>query len=306
MKVNMRETDYYKSGKHKENLDRSREKSVIAVQEIMGKRIQEYNNCPSTCIQCSQSLEYKKRKNKFCSRSCSATHSNTGRVVSEEIKTRLSITRKKNQVGFAKSKTGGRHLLGAETAPRKTTSCKTCNFLFRQRVTDNKVYCSTSCIRRGGIREGSGRSKSGHYKGIYCGSSYELAFLIWNLDHNISIKRCSQSFEYLFNDETHRYYPDFEIDNTFYEIKGRTSEVDAIKIAAASAIMIDKEDIKPYIEYVASKYNVRKDKLWLLYDQQQYIQCKCCEKQFVKKHKKSMYCSNSCSMKGNRKLSTKI
>ena len=38
--------------------------------------------------------------------------------------------------------------------------------------------------KTGGIREGAGRSKSGWYKGYYCNSSYELAWVIYSLDNN--------------------------------------------------------------------------------------------------------------------------
>lgn len=43
------------------------------------KRIDDYNNQPNLCAECSNSIEYNKRKNKFCSHSCSAKFSNTKR-----------------------------------------------------------------------------------------------------------------------------------------------------------------------------------------------------------------------------------
>jgi len=41
------------------------------------KRIKEYNNNPKKCFQCSESISYDKRFNKFCSKSCSAIFNNT-------------------------------------------------------------------------------------------------------------------------------------------------------------------------------------------------------------------------------------
>jgi hypothetical protein len=41
----------------------------------------------------------------------------------------------------------------------------------------------------GGYVKGSGRGKKGWYKGFFCDSSYELAYLIYCLDHQINIKR---------------------------------------------------------------------------------------------------------------------
>ena len=36
------------------------------------------------------------------------------------------------------------------------------------------------------------RSKKGFYKGFYCGSSYELAYVIYNIDHNIPFLQTSR------------------------------------------------------------------------------------------------------------------
>lgn len=48
----------------------------------------------------------------------------------------------------------------------------------------------------GGYREGSGRGKKGIYKGYYCDSSWELAYVIYNLEHDIKFERNTQTFEY--------------------------------------------------------------------------------------------------------------
>jgi hypothetical protein len=211
-------------------------------------------------------MEYNKRQNKFCSSSCSAKFNNSGRTHTEETREKISNSVKTNPSGFAKSKLGGKHLLGVKTAPRKPCICPTCGSTFIQRQTEYRVFCSMGCVKKGGFRNGSGRAKTGYYQGIYCGSTYELAFLIWNLDHNVPIKRCEKSFEYTYEDTVHNYYPDFEIDDNIYEITGKIADVDFVKIAAANAILIDKIAIKPYIEYVASKHSIRKDRLWILYE----------------------------------------
>lgn len=73
----------------------------------------------------------------------------------------------------------------------------------------------------GGRRQGSGRGKQGWYKGIWCDSSWELAWVIFNLEHNISFTRYSGFFEYEFEGKKHKYYPDFLMtDGTIVEIKG--------------------------------------------------------------------------------------
>ena len=70
----------------------------------------------------------------------------------------------------------------------------------------------------GGYREGSGRSKSGYYKGIYCGSTYELCWVIYSLDHNIQFNR----FPGMIEENGLKYYPDFLLDDgkTIIETKG--------------------------------------------------------------------------------------
>lgn len=77
---------------------------------------------------------------------------------------------------------------------------------------------------------GSGRSKHGWYKGIYCDSTYELVYLIYCLDHNINIKRSDKIFEYQIDNKIHYYHPDFEIDGQLIEIKGYHNNLVDIKI----------------------------------------------------------------------------
>lgn len=77
--------------------------------------------------------------------------------------------------------------------------------------------------KSGGYRHGAGYKniKKGFYKGIWCDSSWELAFLIYCLEHNITIKRNTNKFPYYIEDKLHYYIPDFIIGNTYIEIKGR-------------------------------------------------------------------------------------
>ena len=48
----------------------------------------------------------------------------------------------------------------------------------------------------GGLRKGSGRGKKGRYKGYWCDSSWELAWVIYNIEHNIKFDRNNVGFEY--------------------------------------------------------------------------------------------------------------
>lgn len=108
----------------------------------------------------------------------------------------------------------------------------------------------------GGYRRGSGRGIKGIYKGYYCDSSWELAYVIYNLEHNITFERNEKLFPYEFNGKQHKYKPDFIEGDTYVEIKGYFNEqVRAKERAFPFKIKyIDKNGIKPYLEYVINKY----------------------------------------------------
>ena len=108
----------------------------------------------------------------------------------------------------------------------------------------------------GGYRFGSGRGKKGIYKGYYCDSSWELAYVIYNIEHNIEFKRNEELFSYEFNGEQHKYKPDFIEGDIYIEIKGYYTEQVYAKAKAFPYKLkfLDKETIKLYIDYVISKY----------------------------------------------------
>ena len=65
------------------------------------------------------------------------------------------------------------------------------------------------------------RCYKGTYHGIKCDSRWELAFLLYCLCKKKPIQRCNLVFEYTVRGKTHKYYPDFQIGKTVYEIKGK-------------------------------------------------------------------------------------
>ena len=75
--------------------------------------------------------------------------------------------------------------------------------------------------KSGGYREGSGIGKSGRYNGIWCDSSWELAFIIWCQSQGKNIARNTERFNYEFNGKSRKYLPDFIVDGQLIEIKGR-------------------------------------------------------------------------------------
>ena len=147
--------------------------------------------------------------------------------------------------------------------------CVICKKIFLSYKKYPGKFCSHKCVIydqqhgfkflpkiKGGYREGSGRSKSGWYKGIFCNSTYELVWVIYNLDHNIQFSRNNQGFEYTYNNQKLKYYPDFIQNNGYIEIKGflRPNDKEKFKQFPHSLIILYKNDIKYMFKYIKEKY----------------------------------------------------
>ena len=100
--------------------------------------------------------------------------------------------------------------------------------------------------------------KFGTYNGYHCDSSWELAFVIYNLDHNISFTRNTERFPYEHDGVIRTYYPDFIINNVYYEIKSYFDDRVPNKIrdfpTEKQLIIIDQDKIKPYLDYCETTY----------------------------------------------------
>lgn len=102
-------------------------------------------------------------------------------------------------------------------------------------------------------------SKSGWYDGVYFMSSWELAYYIYQRDHEHKIQRCNQRFKYLYKDKEHYYYPDFIVDDhIIVEIKGFETPLDILKYSTVPNICVIRgTDIYQYVEYVQTTYGVK-------------------------------------------------
>lgn len=116
----------------------------------------------------------------------------------------------------------------------------------------------------GGLRPGSGRGHKGWYRGYFCDSTYELAYIIYNLDHNIPFSRCPRDIYYLYEykGKTYKYYPDFILsDNSLVEVKGYHSEVVDLKINSVydrPIKILYEKDLKYAFDYIKETYKVEK------------------------------------------------
>jgi hypothetical protein len=227
------------------------------------------------CIECSTPFKVSENVNekyqkKFCNNSCSASFNNKKRIVSAEQKLKTKETTKKR----IKEKGLWGILLKKSMVQRTPKNCIHCNTIF---VPMGKNYrrktCSNECYKQykilhmptpktiGGPRPGSGRSKSGYYKGIYCGSTYELCWVIYALDHGIEFQR----FPHCLKNSYTTYYPDFLLgDNkTIIEIKGYENIEQTKKRKAVSEqfgfkfVMLKKENLTAVFEHVKNTYKTK-------------------------------------------------
>lgn len=105
----------------------------------------------------------------------------------------------------------------------------------------------------------TGRGKKGYYKGFYCASTYELAYVIYCLDHNIQIERCKEYFEYEYQGQKHRYYPDFVVNDEIVEIKGFwngrvNAKRDAVLLQNKKYKILFPKDMDFIFKYIEEKY----------------------------------------------------
>lgn len=203
-------------------------------------------------LELSENNYNKGKYRKFCCRSCA-----NSRSLTDEIKQKIKLS-VQNLIEVHPEKF--KHY--------KTYICKNCGKEFttnNHRNTNSRIYCSEECKQQwlnnnwkpkiGGYRKGSGQGKSGWYKGIYCDSSWELAFVIYHLDNNLQISRCLERRKYIFDNKEHIYIPDFVTDEGIIEIKGyKTKQWEAKEKQNPDVKVLYKNDIKFYLEYVVQKY----------------------------------------------------
>ena len=214
------------------------------------------------CENCGKVIDGSYGSGRFCNRHCATIYGNTHRPKrSDESKKKTSIS-VKNSIKCQ---------IAAERS-RKIYHCKYCNkefFISDIRDISGRLYCSKECKHKylsehtGGYREGSGRGKQGWYKGIHCDSSWELAFLVYYMDHNLYIERCKEKRQYVWNNKQHTYYPDFITDDGIIEIKGYSTDQWKSKEEQNPDVkVLYKNEIKPYLDYVINTYGTDFIKLY--------------------------------------------
>lgn len=174
-----------------------------------------------------------------------------------------------------------------------------CDFCGRNKPYERRKYktCCNECANKlrginvskstkgvgvtGGIRENSSRGKCGHYKGVFCASTYELAFLVFCMDHGIRIERNTKGYKYEWNGVVHTYYPDWIIDGSFLvETKNYITDLVEAKADAVDDMpitILDTTGLADIFRYVAKKYGMklcgRSNNFYELYDENVFAKC---------------------------------
>lgn len=133
---------------------------------------------------------------------------------------------------------------------------KECSSIHRSSVCSIKTKSRCDAGTFGGKNNDTFKKhKHGWYKGLYCGSSWELAFVIYHIDHGYDVKRCDLVLQYEYNGKTYNYYPDYQIGTDIYEVKGFEDFKAKAKHKKYPYIKwFDRDKMKPILKYVIEKY----------------------------------------------------
>jgi hypothetical protein len=242
-----------------------------------------------TCERCNTYYDKSTtwNSNRFCSRNCA-----NSRDRSQELKDRVRATLKdRYDSGDIVRRSPSNK--GQSKIPK--LPCKVCGVICKP----HRMTCSRQCFKllttQNALKqEKHGGGHKGRYKDIPCDSTYELAFLIWNIDQGINITRCDSVYPYTFKDKTSSYKPDFVVEGQEVEIKGFMSARAQAKLDQNPHVfVIDKINIQPFIKYVKHTYQVKD--LRDLYDTPDHkSSCPHCKSLFTKGYKTQQYCSVSC------------
>lgn len=195
------------------------------------------------------------------------------KTCSETCAHKLSIKNCNNEIRKINISNTIHNLIKLNNTGNKIKICEYCGKEFTNLDNNSNQYCSNECMIKGRskkLSESAKRNKfgglnpntthkhykRGYYNNIWCDSSWELGFVVYCLEHNISIKRNTSYKEYSFENKIYKFYPDFIINNNeLVEIKGFITPKNKAKIEQIRDVtFIYKTEIQPYLKYVINKY----------------------------------------------------
>jgi predicted nucleic acid-binding Zn ribbon protein len=246
---------------------------AVKRQEDQNQRLIAWQAQNNRCANCGKVMTEFYGSGKFCSRSCanSRNHSDiTKNKISKTLDMLYNDSLFESVSECVPIQQTKQARIKYESSPKICIVCGN-SIAYNKR---HRQTCSDDCYKLlvaskakinglGGLTDGCGNySKHGKYKGIKCDSTYELVFLIYCLDHNISIIRNTKYFSYIFDGKERKYYPDFYLPeaNLYVELKGyKDARVDlklqAVKNSGNNIAIYYKQDLLPCFEFVGGAYN---------------------------------------------------
>lgn len=209
------------------------------------------------CEHCGKIMTEKYGSGRFCCRACANSHAVTSSQ-KEIVGLKISDYHKK-----IKDEKIAKYL----TSPNRCQICgKQLDYEHRNnlvcgRACQNKLTSNQKlelCAKQG--TNLCGKGKRGYYKGYYCQSSWELAYVIYQLEHNVNFKRNTKGFSYKLDGIQRSYFPDFYLidEDTYVEIKGyydnKTQEKERQFPQDKKLQILKKAEMQPILEYVINKY----------------------------------------------------
>ena len=236
---------------------RVRESKSIQHQEYLvtkAKELEKWILEQHKCDRCGKIMTKFYGSGRFCSSKCSH-----GRSQSTDTRKKIGA---KNKVISPATSMRSKNIKQYEENP---STCCICGATLAY-DNKNKQTCSKECLSKllkivcNHEPNNSPRPqyKYGTYRGIACDSSWELAFVVYNMDRGIDISRNKDYFTYCYDNKQHRFYPDFKLDDTYYEIKGQWTEQETAKINCfppeLNLVVIDIASIGTYMKYCEETY----------------------------------------------------
>lgn len=215
------------------------------------------------CERCGKVMTERYGSGRFCCKSCASSHQHTSES-RFRISQALKASTKKNGCYRKQSAMNNYYsdphycVICGKELPYEKRSRKTCSIECKLKL-QSDIANRIVEMKGGNMNPRPNQNcKTGWYNGIHFDSSWELAFIIYHLEHNILLKRNYRGFPYIFNGKQHIYYPDFVINGIFYEVKNFKTNIVLAKLnqfpADLKLVVLYKEDMKVYLEYCINKY----------------------------------------------------
>jgi len=245
---------------------KGRKKSKESLQKREETKKKKWKTFNVNCHKCNSDFQIEeynvdepKKEKYFCSRSCA-----NSRERSSSFKEKISEIAKNSEAVKKANRENGKNRKGksypqmrGNRVERIKTLCLHCGKDIKHKINETRKYhkeCWLKCS--GGFREGSSRGKSGWYKGYWCDSSWELAWVIYQLDHGNKFERNKIGFPYQFKGKESLFYPDFIVGEKYVEVKNFNSKRLEAKLNhfPHEIEVLYKEGLVHEFEYVEEKY----------------------------------------------------